>query len=144
MSINSVSISGYLTRDGELRYTQSGTPVLDLGVAVNERVKNSQGQWEDRANFVDCTMFGKRAESIAQYINKGTYVVIQGRLHYSSWAKDGQKRSKLEVIADELDFKNIDGAKHATQVAREVQATYDAQQPAYDTQTSVYDSDIPF
>ena len=73
MNINRVIISGNLTRDPELRSTQSGMAVLSFGVAVNDRYKNQQtGEWEDRPNFVDCTMFGNRANSLAQYLSKGT------------------------------------------------------------------------
>ena len=105
MSINRVVISGNLTRDPDLRSTKSGSPVLNLGVAVNERRKNPQtDEWEDFANFVDCTMFGKRAESVAPYLSKGSKVAIEGKLRYSSWERDGQKRSKLEVIVDEIEF----------------------------------------
>lgn len=106
MSINHVTISGNLTRDAELRSTGSGMSVLQFGVAVNERVKNNQtGEYEDRPNFVDCAMFGKRADAIAQYLAKGTKVAIEGKLRYSKWQdKDGGNRSKLEVIVDELEF----------------------------------------
>ena len=105
MSINRVVISGNLTRDCELRQTASGTSVLSFGVAVNERRKNGQtGEWEDYANFVDCTMWGKRAQAIAQYLTKGVKVAIEGKLRYSSWERDGQKRSKLDVIVDEIEF----------------------------------------
>ena len=105
MSINKVLISGNLTRDPELRQTASGMPVLSFGVAVNDRRRNQQtGEWEDYPNFVDCTMFGNRASSLSRYLSKGIKVAIEGRLRYSSWEKDGQKRSKLEVIVDELEF----------------------------------------
>jgi len=105
MSINRVTIAGNLTRDAEVRQNQSGMAVLSMGVAVNDRIKNNQtGQWEDRANFVDCTMFGQRAQSIAQYLTRGTKVCIDGKLRYSSWERDGQKHSKLEVIVDDIDF----------------------------------------
>ena len=105
MSINRVIISGNLTRDAELRQTASGTSVLGFGVAVNDRRRNNQtGEWEDYANFVDCTMFGQRAQAIAQYLRKGLKVAIEGKLRYSSWERDGQKRSKLEVIVDDLEF----------------------------------------
>jgi len=105
MSINRVTIAGNLTRDAEVRQSQSGMAVLSMGVAVNDRIKNNQtGQWEDRANFVDCTMFGQRAQSIAQYLTRGTKVCIDGKLRYSSWERDGQKHSKLEVIVDDIDF----------------------------------------
>lgn len=105
MSINKVFISGNLTRDCELRQTQGGTAVLQMGVAVNERRKNPQtGDWEDYPNFVDVTMFGKRAEAVSRYVSKGSKVAIEGRLRYRSWEKDGQRRSKLEVVADEVEF----------------------------------------
>lgn len=105
MSINRVNISGNLTRDPELRATQSGMQVLGFGVAVNDRRKNpSTGQWEDYPNFVDCTMFGTRGEKLQQYLTKGTKVAIEGKLRYSSWERDGQRRSKLEVIVDEIEF----------------------------------------
>ena len=105
MSINRVVISGNLTRDPELRSTASGTAVLGLGVAVNDRRRNaSTGDWEDYPNYVDCTMFGARAQGISQYLTKGTKVCIEGKLRWSQWERDGQKRSKLEVIVDELEF----------------------------------------
>lgn len=105
MSINRVTISGNLTRDPDLRATQGGTSILSLGVAVNDRRQNPQsGEWEDYPNYVDAVLFGKRAESLAQYLHKGSKVAIEGKLRYSSWEKDGQKRSKIEVVVDELEF----------------------------------------
>ena len=105
MSINRVTISGNLTRDGELRETRTGVTILQLGVAVNDRRKSPDtGEWEDKPNFVDCKMFGSRAQNIAQYMTKGTKVAIDGRLDYSSWEKDGQRRSKLEVVVDQIEF----------------------------------------
>ena len=103
MSINRVNISGNLTRDPEMRGTTGGTSVLSFGVAVNDRRRNQQtGEWEDYPNFVDCVMFGTRAEAISRYLSKGTKVAIEGKLRYSSWERDGQRRSKLEVIVDEI------------------------------------------
>ena len=105
MSINRVIISGNLTRDPELRQTAGGLPVLGFGVAVNDRRKNNQtGEWEDYPNFVDCTMFGTRAQSVMRFLSKGSKVVIEGKLRWSQWERDGQKRSKLEVIVDEIEF----------------------------------------
>ena len=105
MSINRVNISGNLTRDPELRATQSGMQVLSFGVAVNDRRRNQQtGEWEDYANFVDCTMFGNRAESVSRFLSKGAKVAIDGKLRWSQWERDGQKRSKLEVVVDDLEF----------------------------------------
>ncbi len=105
MSINRVNISGNLTRDPELRATVGGTQVLSFGVAVNDRRKNPQsGKWEDCPNFVDCTMFGTRAEAVGRCLSKGSKVAVEGKLRYSSWEKDGQRRSKLEVIVEEIEF----------------------------------------
>ena len=109
MAINRVNISGNLTRDPELRSTASGTSVLWFCVAVNDRRKNPQtGEWEDYPNFVECTMFGARADAVSRYLSKGSKVAIEGKLRYSSWEKDGQKRSKLEVVVDEIEFMSRD------------------------------------
>lgn len=104
MSINKVMITGNLTRDPEMRASQSGTQILRFGVAVNERRRQQDGSYEERPNFVDCVMFGTRADALSRYLSKGTKVAIEGRLSYSSWEKDGQRRSKLEVIVDDLEF----------------------------------------
>lgn len=136
MSINRVNISGNLTRDPELRATSGGTSVLDFGVAVNERRKNPQsGEWEDRANFVDCCMFGKRAEAVAKFLTKGMKVAIEGKLRFSSWEKDGQKRSKLSVIVDEIEFLSRKEGQPAKQAAQPAE-----QEPEVD----LYDESIPF
>jgi len=133
LSINRVVLTGNLTRDTELRRTQSGMAILNIGLAVNDRRKNSQtGQWEDYANFVDCVMFGSRAESVANYISKGSKVGVEGKLRYSSWEKDGQKRSKLEVVIDDIEF--MDGKKQQPQ----------QQQQTIDETGGVYDDDIPW
>lgn len=110
MSINSVCISGFLTRDPDLRHTSGGTAILGFGVAVNDRRRNPHTQeWEDYPNFVDVTVFGARAEALSRYLSKGTKVALSGKLRYSSWERDGQKRSKLEVIAEEIEFLSRDG-----------------------------------
>ncbi len=104
-NINRVIISGRLTRDPEVRATAGGTTVMGLGVAVNDRRRNQQtGQWEDYTNFIDCTMFGNRAESLSRILTKGMLVCIEGRLRWSQWERDGQKRSKIEVIVDEVEL----------------------------------------
>ena len=143
MSINKVMITGNLTRDAELRTTPSGTAILNVGVAVNDRRRNSQtGDWEDYANFVDCTMFGKRAEALNQYLTKGTKVAIEGRLHYSSWEdrNTGQKRSKLEVIVDEIEFMNSRPAASPAAAVDGGQQYAVPEAPAVE----VADEDIPF
>ena len=135
MSINRVEISGNLTRDPELRSTASGLPVLGFGVAVNDRRKNQQtGEWEDHPNFVDCTMFGKRAESVSRYMSKGGKVAVAGRLHWSQWEREGQKRSKLEVVVDDIEL--MSGRRDADNDLAAAQAA--------EADSSVYDEDIPF
>ena len=137
MSINRVVISGNLTRDPELRSTAGGTSVMGFGVAVNERRKNAQtGEWEDYPNFVDCTMFGKRAEALERYLRKGTKVAIEGRLHYSSWESDGQKRSKLDVTVDEIEFMS----RREDEGGR----SYGEGRPQPQQRADLYDEDIPF
>ena len=142
MSINRVMISGNLTRDAELRTTQSGMSILDFGVAVNDRRKNQQtGEWEDCPNFVDCTVFGARGEKLQPYLAKGSKVALEGKLRYSSWESNGQRRSKLGVIVDDLEFMSSrrDGAGfgYAPQPAP-------AADPVIDAAASIYDEDIPF
>ena len=142
MSINSVSICGRLTREPELRTTPGGTCVLALGVAVNDRVKNQRtGEWEDRPNFVDCTMFGKRAEAVSRYLSKGSKVAVSGRLRYSSWERDGQRRSKLEVVVDEIELM---GGGRAEQAGPAEATGPAAAALSPDGGVDVYDDDIPF
>lgn len=105
MSINRVVVSGNLTRDPELRAARRGAQVLGFGIAVNDRRRNQQtGEWEDYPNFIDCTMFGNRAEALSRILRKGMKVAIEGKLRYSSWEdkNGGGRRSKVEIIPDEV------------------------------------------
>ncbi len=169
MSINRVNISGNLTRDPELRATASGSQILSFGVAVNDRRRNPQtGEWEDYPNFVDCVVFGARAEPLSRFLSKGVKVAVEGKLRYSSWeTKDGQRRSKLEVVVDEVEFLSSRnqqapaGAYQAPQqgyqqpaygapVAAAPAPMAAAPQPSYQApvqtppSNEVYDEDIPF
>ena len=88
MSINRVLLSGNLTRDPELRATAGGTPVLSIGLAVNDRRRNAQtGEWEDYPNFVDCSMFGTRAEAVSKHMQKGDKIAIEGKLRFTQWRR---------------------------------------------------------
>jgi len=103
-NLNRVILLGNLTRDPEVRYTPSGTPVARLGLAVNNRVKQGD-EWRDDPCFVDVVVFGKQAESCGEYLNKGRTILIEGRLQYRTWeSQEGQKRSKHEVLADRVQF----------------------------------------
>lgn len=134
-SINVVCVSGNLTRDPELRASAGGTAVLSIPLAVNDRRKNPQsGEWEDHPNYVDVVAFGRRAESLGGLLSKGSKVSVQGKLRYSSWeTADGQRRSKLEVVADEVVLMSVAG-----------QAGGRRPRPQADQQPELYDDDIPF
>ena len=106
-SYNRVILMGNLTRDPEVRFLPSNTPVCELGLAVNDRYQDKQsGEWVDRPNFIDCTAFGKSAESIGKFFSKGRPILIEGKLRYEQWEdkQSGAKRSKLKVVIDQWNF----------------------------------------
>lgn len=128
MSINKVIIAGNVTRDPELQSTPAGMSILSFGVAVNERKKNARtGEWEDSPIFVDCSMFGDRAAKIREYIHKGDKVAIVGRLRWSQWddRDTGKKRSKLDVIIDEVELFSGKAAPAKTEQPRRMVADID-------------------
>lgn len=151
MSINRVAISGNIGNDHDLRQTASGVQVLSFSVAVNDRVKGEDGQWTDRPNWIDCTMFGARAQSVSRFLSKGSKVAIEGKLRWSQWERDGQKRSKIEVIVDEIEFMTSRGDAPSQATAQPVrqQAPYQPQmggmpQAVGPVTGTIYDDDIPF
>lgn len=102
--INRVVLVGRLTRDGELSYTNSGTALLKLGLAVNRRRKQGD-QWVDEANFFDITIWGRRGESLSNYMTKGRQIAVDGQLRQDRWeSQDGTKRSRVEIVADNINF----------------------------------------
>ena len=104
-SLNRVFLMGNLTRDPEVRFTPSGTAVSDLGLAVNERQKNAQGEWTEVAHFFDVTVWGRTAELCGQYLAKGRPVMVEGRLQLDSWeTKEGEKRNKVKVVGERVQF----------------------------------------
>lgn len=133
MSVNQVAVTGNLTRSPELRATQGGTAVLSFGIAVNDRRKNASGQWEDVPNFFECVTFGNRATALSDILTKGMKVAIAGKLHYSSWEKDGQKHSKVDIIANDVELMQNRRPQQEPQ-------QYQPPQQAQD----VYDEDLPF
>lgn len=137
--INNVSLTGRLTRDPELRVTAGGTQLLSFSLAFNTSVRNRQtGEWEERGNFIDCTMFGKRADALSRFLAKGQKVAIAGKLRYATWDKDGQRHSKLDLIVDEIDFMAPrQGGSQPMQTAPAPQASVP---PIVDD----FDDDIPF
>jgi single-strand DNA-binding protein len=104
-NINRVVLVGNLTKDPELRHTPSGTAVCKLRLAVNTRQKDPQGNWGDKPNYFDVTVWGNQGESCAQYLSKGRPVGVDGRLDWREWeAQDGSKRQAVEIIADTVQF----------------------------------------
>jgi single-strand DNA-binding protein len=104
-NINRVVLTGNLTKDPELRHTPSGTSVCTLRIAVNSRTKDAQGNWGDKPNYFDVTVWGNQAESCSQFLSKGRPVGVDGRLDWREWeAQDGSKRQAVEIIADNVQF----------------------------------------
>ena len=113
-SFNRVILLGNVTRDPELRYIPSGMAVTDIGLAVNDRRKNANGEWIEETTFVDVTLWGRTAEVASEYLSKGSPVLIEGRLKLDSWeGTDGQKRSKLKVVGEKMQLPGAQGAAMA-------------------------------
>ena len=112
-SINQVVIMGNLTRDPELRSTPNGQSVCSFSLALNRSYKDSSGNWQELTDFIDVVAWGPLAERVSQYLSKGRRVLVTGRLQQRSWEQDGQKRSKIEVIANDVTF--MDGANGVPQ-----------------------------
>lgn len=132
MSLNTCTISGNLGKAAELRYTNTGLAVVTFSVAVNERRKQADGSYRDEVNWFDCTMFGKHAEALQPYLAKGTKLSLVGHLHKSTYERDGQQRSRVEIIVDEVELMNSRRESQGTEHPQGVDAA------------SVYDSNIPF
>ncbi len=140
-NINSVVLTGNLTRDPELRHTPSGTAVTTLRIAVNDRVKRGE-EWQDAAYYFDVTVWGRTAENCAQYLAKGRPVGVQGKLTWREWdAQDGTKRQAVEVVADNVQFLGSrDGGGEAQQFVPQGAAQSTDDFPA----AATADDDIPF
>lgn len=142
-----MTLTGNLTRDPELRSTPGGMAVLKMGVAVNDRAKNQQtGEWEDRPNFIDVVMFGARAESVSRFLSKGSKVAIEGKLRWSSWeTPQGDKRSKIEVVVDEIEFMSSrDGGARSSSGSESSSGAGGDTYSAPASSAPMDDSEIPF
>jgi single-strand DNA-binding protein len=103
-NINRVVLTGNLTADPELRSTPSGTPVCSLRVACNTRRKDSSGEWVDKPNYFNVTVWGGQGENVARHLSKGRPVAIDGRLEWREWEQDGSNRQAVDIIADSVQF----------------------------------------
>lgn len=134
MAINRVTIMGNLTRDAELRKKGDAASVLTFGLAINEKKKDTEtGEYVDAPVFVDCALFGARAEALAPYLIKGKKVSVDGRLRYHSWMKNEEKRHALSVLVTDIEFADSKGTGKDT-----VSAQGQSAEP------ETYDADIPF
>ncbi len=114
-NLNKVLLMGNLTRDPELRYLQSGTAVCDFGLATNRKWRSKTGEQKEEVCFVDVTFFGRMAEVVSEFMKKGRPMFIEGRLKLDTWTgKDGQKRNKLKVIGENMQFIDSRGSREAT------------------------------
>ena len=140
-NINRVIVVGNLTRDPELRHTPSGMAVCSLRIAVNTTRKDESGQWVDKPNFFDVTVWGQQGENCAQYLSKGRPVGIDGRLEWREWeAQDGTKRQAVDIVADNVQFlggrQDGEGATYVTSGG--------PSETTADFPTTPTDDDIPF
>lgn len=103
-NLNNINIIGRLTRDAETSYTSGGTCCARFSIAVNEGKKDAAGNWTDYANFFDVVVWGKTAENLAPYLTKGQQTAINGKLHQDRWEKDGQKFSRVNIVANTLEL----------------------------------------
>ena len=101
-SFNRVILMGNLTRDPELKYTPGGKAVAEVGLAINDRRKNAQGEWSEDVTYVDVTLWGRTAEVASEHLSKGASVLIEGRLKLDQWEKEGKKMSKLRVVGEQM------------------------------------------
>jgi single-strand DNA-binding protein len=144
-NINRVVLVGNLTRDPEMKHLPSGTALCSLRVAVNTRRKDESGQWTDKPNYFDVSVWGAQGESCAQYLSKGRPVAIDGRLEWREWdATDGSgKRQAVEIVADNVQFLGSRGDGEGAGAASFVPAGA-AQTAGADFPPSPTDDDIPF
>jgi single-strand DNA-binding protein len=110
-NVNKVFLMGNLTRDPELRYTPSGTPICEFGIAVNRSYQTREGEQRDESCFVDVSMWGKRGVAISEYFKKGSQIFIEGRLQLDTWETAEGRRSKLRVVAENFEFVGPSGGQ---------------------------------
>ena len=110
-SLNQVTLMGNLTRDPELRQTPTGQNVCSFSLALNRSYKDSSGEWQEATDYIDIVAWGPLAERVTQYLTKGRRCLVQGRLQSRSWEQEGQKRSKVEVLANDVTFLDSRGGE---------------------------------
>lgn len=112
-SVNQVTLMGNLTRDPELRQTPSGQNVVSFSLALNRSYRDQGGEWQEATDYVDIVAWGPLAERVSQYLSKGSRALVQGRLQSRSWEQEGQKRNKVEVLANDVTFLDSRGSQES-------------------------------
>jgi single-strand DNA-binding protein len=145
-NINRVVITGNLTRDPELRSTGGGTSVCSLRIASNSRTKDAQGNWTDKPNYFDVTVWGAQGENVAQYLSKGRPVAVDGRLNWREWQdQGGNKRQSVDIIADSVQFLGSrEGCENGGRFTPQSDVPADTSDYASAPAGSSGDDDIPF
>jgi single-strand DNA-binding protein len=150
-TLNRVFLMGNLTRDPEVRYIPSGSAVADLRLAVNRKYRTQSGEDREETCFVNVVVWGKQAEACGQYLAKGSSLLVEGRLQYEEWEKDGQKNSRLRVVADRVQFtgaprKGTAAAAPASEesVAREESPGPVSEDKGRQTTDATDDDNLPF
>jgi single-strand DNA-binding protein len=142
-NFNKVILAGNLTRDPQLSYLPSQTPVVEFGLAINRRWRGQNGEQREETCFVDCRCYGKQAETFNQYMSKGQPVLVEGRLQFDSWeGPDGQKRSKHRVVVQNYQF--LGGPRGAPQRPAQQAARPAEMQAEEPPEPPPSDDDIPF
>ncbi|MCE5186433.1 MAG: single-stranded DNA-binding protein [Planctomycetaceae bacterium] len=143
-SLNKVMLMGNMTRDPQLSYLPSQTPVVEFGLAISRKFKKQDGSQGEETCFVDCQMFGKRAEVVNKYFKKGEPIFVEGRLKFDQWnAQDGSKRSKLRVFVENFEFLGKGGGGSGPSAAP-ADAGGDYAPPEVPYNGGGTDDDIPF
>ena len=150
--LNKVFIIGNLTRDPELRVTPKGTAICQFGIAVNRQFKDESGATRDETTFIDVEAWGKQGELVSKYLNKGSLAMVEGRLKLDQWEdkQNGQKRSKLKVVLDNVQFLSSRGSagggqgQHAPGEDADQAAPGAGTKPAQAASQEKADEDVPF
>jgi len=145
-SYNRVVLLGNVTRDPELKYIPSGTAVCEIGLAVNDRRKDGNGEWVDDTTFVDITLWARTAEVVGEYVRKGDPLFVEGRLKFDQWEKDGQKRSKLRVVGERIQLLGgkRDNQPRGATASRPSRDEYSEPEPPREPPQTTDEGDIPF
>ncbi len=141
--LNVVALVGRLTRDSELRYSNGGMAICRYSIAVNRRKRSGDNKWEDEVNFFDCVMFGKSAESLNQYLEKGRQVSIIGELRQNRWEQDGQSRSRVEIAVNSLQLLSSPGSTDSRNTSRQSGQPQARNQGSYSSQPAPQNTASP-